>query len=207
MLYVVAFFIPPLACLMAGRFLESLFNVFVWILAWVAVLFLPPIGFVFWLVAFLHAGFLVSDKAKKERREELNMILAAQGQPLLPPPARTGAVPAWFSIGAICTVVILIVGGGIASQRLVAERAAQASAPAATTTLTVPPSLALPDPEPKVEAVPATPELPAITSLTYAEVVSRHGDPEAKDSTTGWAIWPAFKARFAGGKVEEIAAR
>lgn len=209
MLYVVAFFLPPLACLMVGKVLESFFNAFLWFLAFLTGVFLPPVGFVFWLLAFLHAGFLVSDKGKLERREEVNALLTAQGKPPLPAPVRTGTLPGWLSASVILGVIGLFVGGGILSQRPSGPPQDDAAAAAATTpTLTVPPSLALPGPELRAETpTPAAPELPAISAWSFAEVVKAHGEPEAKDRATGWATWPTFKARFTSGKVEEIAAR
>ena len=49
-------------------------------------------------------------------------------------------------------------------------------------------------------------QLPVIDGWTISEVESTHGKAERKDKTTGWAVWPAFKAHFANGAVDRVEA-
>jgi hypothetical protein len=46
---------------------------------------------------------------------------------------------------------------------------------------------------------------PIIYGWSMSEVESRHGPAQDKDKATGWAVWPAFRARFEGGAVVEVA--
>jgi hypothetical protein len=71
MIYLVALILPPLALLLYGKIFQAIFNLMIYILAWVAffvtLLFGGSVGFVLWLVAALHA-ILVINEAKKNAR-------------------------------------------------------------------------------------------------------------------------------------------
>lgn len=45
----------------------------------------------------------------------------------------------------------------------------------------------------------------ALTGLTMEEVETRHGQALTRHTSTGWAFWPRFKARFASGRIKEAA--
>jgi uncharacterized membrane protein YqaE (UPF0057 family) len=77
MRYIAAFLLPPLAVAMCGRTLASLVNLVVYILAWL--LLVLGIGFIFYIIAAIHACLVVSQFYADRRAEELQkVILAAQ---------------------------------------------------------------------------------------------------------------------------------
>jgi len=69
MLYLIAIFCSPLALLFAGRPISALFNFILYILSIVfwATIILHHVGFLLWLVAFVHA-VLVIHGAHEDRR-------------------------------------------------------------------------------------------------------------------------------------------
>jgi hypothetical protein len=69
MIYLIAVFCSPLALLLTGRPFSALFNLIVYILSivfWVTIIF-HHVGFILWLVAFVHA-VLVIHGAHEDRR-------------------------------------------------------------------------------------------------------------------------------------------
>jgi len=69
MIYLLAIFCSPLALLLAGRPVSAVFNLILYVLSiafWITII-LHQIGFVLWLVAFVHA-VLAIDNIRSERR-------------------------------------------------------------------------------------------------------------------------------------------
>jgi hypothetical protein len=69
MIYLVAIFCSPLALLLTGKPFSALFNFVLYILSvvfWITII-LHHIGFLLWLVAFVHA-VLVIHNAHEDRR-------------------------------------------------------------------------------------------------------------------------------------------
>lgn len=71
MIYLVALVLPPLALLLYGKIFQAIFNLLIYVLAWVVFVFSLFLGgspgFVLWLVAALHA-ILVINNVKKDAR-------------------------------------------------------------------------------------------------------------------------------------------
>ncbi|MBL8709106.1 MAG: hypothetical protein JNL25_07940 [Rhodospirillaceae bacterium] len=71
MIYLLALLLPPLALLLYGKVFQAIFNLLLYVLAWVVFIFSLFLGgspgFVIWLVAALHA-ILVINNAKKDAR-------------------------------------------------------------------------------------------------------------------------------------------
>jgi len=69
MLYLIAFFFPALALLLAGKPISALFNLILWTISialWLTLL-LAPVGFILWVICVSHAVLAISD-AREERR-------------------------------------------------------------------------------------------------------------------------------------------
>jgi hypothetical protein len=79
MIYLVALILPPLALLLYGKVFQAIFNLVIYLLAWVVFVFSLFLGgspgFVLWLIAALHA-VLVVNEAKKDARAAA--VLAAE---------------------------------------------------------------------------------------------------------------------------------
>lgn len=79
MIYLVALILPPLALLLYGKVFQAIFNLVIYLLAWVVFVFSLFLGgspgFVLWLIAALHA-ILVVNEAKKDARAAA--VLAAE---------------------------------------------------------------------------------------------------------------------------------
>lgn len=75
MIYLVALILPPLALLLYGKVFQAIFNLLLYVLAWVTffatLLFGGSAGFVLWLIAALHAIFVVNDVKKSARTAAL----------------------------------------------------------------------------------------------------------------------------------------
>ena len=78
MLYLVAFFISPLAVLLTGKPFQAILNFFLYLLAWIG-LFLPfAPGMLFWLLGFAHACVAINSRNTKRRNRA--MINAMQAR-------------------------------------------------------------------------------------------------------------------------------
>lgn len=80
MLYLLAFFCPPLALLLAGRPISALFNLIVYVISialWATIIFFHA-GFVLWAIAVLHA-VLAIDNVRADRRAR-RIIRAQRGE-------------------------------------------------------------------------------------------------------------------------------
>ena len=71
MIYLVALVLPPLALLIYGKVFQAIFNLLIYVLAWVVFFFSLFLGgspgFVLWLIAALHAILAVNDAKKNAR--------------------------------------------------------------------------------------------------------------------------------------------
>jgi hypothetical protein len=67
MLYILAFFLPPLALLFAGKPIQAIINCLIYGLAWIAVFFFVFPGFILWGIAVLHA-ILSINAARADQR-------------------------------------------------------------------------------------------------------------------------------------------
>lgn len=75
MIYLVALVLPPLALLLYGKIFQAIFNLALYVLAWVVFIFSLFLGgspgFVIWLIAAAHAILVVNNAKKEARLEEL----------------------------------------------------------------------------------------------------------------------------------------
>lgn len=112
MRYLAAIFLPPLACLLCGRLIGTLANAALYVVAWVLLFAAPPLGFLAWLFCALHGLACAEACNRKERRHEINLMLAAQGHQPLPEERpflsgmRGAAVAVVAVIGTIAAVFI-----------------------------------------------------------------------------------------------------
>lgn len=71
MIYLLALLLPPLALLIYGKIFQAIFNLILYVLAWVVFVFSLVLGgspgFVLWLICALHA-ILAINAAKKDAR-------------------------------------------------------------------------------------------------------------------------------------------
>jgi hypothetical protein len=75
MLYLIAFFLPPLAVLFAGKPFQAIFSFVLWIFAWLGLIFFVAPGVILWLLLVAHAFKLISDgKADRRTREIVNAV-------------------------------------------------------------------------------------------------------------------------------------
>lgn len=75
MIFLVALILPPLALLLYGKIFQAIFNLLIYVLAWVVFIFSLFLGgspgFVLWLIAALHAILVVNDARKNARAAAL----------------------------------------------------------------------------------------------------------------------------------------
>jgi hypothetical protein len=75
MLYLIAFFVPPLALLLTGKPFQAIFSFVLWVCAWVGVIFFVVPGVILWLMTVAHAFKVISDaKADRRTREIVNAV-------------------------------------------------------------------------------------------------------------------------------------
>ena len=75
MIYLIALILPPLALLLYGKIFQAIFNLLIYVLAWVVFVFSLFLGgspgFVLWLIAALHAILAINDAKKNARATAL----------------------------------------------------------------------------------------------------------------------------------------
>ncbi|GIL40486.1 hypothetical protein [Roseiterribacter gracilis] len=71
MLYLIAFFLPPLAVLFAGKPFQSIVSFVLWVFAWVGLIFFVVPGVILWLLLVVHAFKLISDNKADRRAREI----------------------------------------------------------------------------------------------------------------------------------------
>jgi hypothetical protein len=80
MLYFLAIFCSPLALLLAGKPIQAIFNLVLYVLSiafWVTII-LHSIGFALWLLAFLHAVFAIHDGNADRRARRVVAAMNAE---------------------------------------------------------------------------------------------------------------------------------
>ena len=81
MLYLVAIFCSPLALLLAGKPIQAMFNLVLYVLSlllWVTIIF-HSAGFALWALGFLHAVFAIADgRADRRARRVMAAMNAAR---------------------------------------------------------------------------------------------------------------------------------
>lgn len=198
MLYLIAFFCPPIALVLCGRPLSAILNL-LWIFAGfltigvfsiLGLIFVP----VFALGATAHAILVVNQELADQRQREL---IGALGGKLPPKTNWEMTVVSVFFIATGLLLIILFTSGVIpyrfdlASKRFVKVSRASGSPPGTRTGA-----------ELGETVKSATP--PSIDGWSLAEVESTYGAAKYKDKTTGWAVWPHFKAHFEKGVVNAV---
>ncbi len=73
MIYLLAFFVPPLALLLIGRWFQAIFNLVLYVVAILlslTIVFWAPAGLIVWGICVLHAVLAINaDKADRRNRE------------------------------------------------------------------------------------------------------------------------------------------
>jgi hypothetical protein len=73
MIYLLAIFCSPLALLFAGKPISALFNLILYVLSiafWLTIIF-HHIGFILWLIAFVHAVLAIENTRAERRNRRL----------------------------------------------------------------------------------------------------------------------------------------
>lgn len=189
MRYVAAFFLPPLATLLCGRLSGTLLNAALYVCAWGMVIVFLPAAIALWLLCALHAMHCADVYAKTQRTREANLMLVAQGHKPIPTPKPFLSGMTGWSVALV--LVALALAAVNWAERHVPGGWRSLLRPAEVTATT--------------ETAPgAAHPLPILANSTLAEVEQIHGAPLSKDATTGWAVWPRFKAHFVNGHVVEV---
>ena len=77
MLYLVAFFLSPLALLLAGKPIQALINGVIYLFAWIGLMFFVLPGVIAWLIGVVHAMVIISGKnADKHTQSIVNAVAA-----------------------------------------------------------------------------------------------------------------------------------
>lgn len=75
MIYLIALIFPPLALLLYGKIFQAIFNLLIYVLAWVVFIFSLFLGgspgFVIWLIAAAHAILVINNEKKQRQMEAL----------------------------------------------------------------------------------------------------------------------------------------
>lgn len=202
MLFFIAILCPPLALLLCGRPLSAILN-FVWIIA--GLLFVAALGYVFIPVvalgAMAHAIFVVSQHDADRRQRAL--ITALGGTPEPKTYWELNILLALFILGG--GLVVVLMHQGVIPWRLDTDamKLVRIDKPDDAPSVTTPP--------PTTNAAPATSppaatQLPPVEGWSMTEVEATYGPATHKDKTTGWAVWPNFKAHFTNGAVTRVEA-
>lgn len=71
MLYLIAFFLPPLALLLTGKPFQAIISFVLYVLAWIGLFFFLIPGFLCWAVAVGHAILVINGKRADQRAEKI----------------------------------------------------------------------------------------------------------------------------------------
>lgn len=77
MLYLLAFFLSPLAVLLAGKPFQAVLNGVVYVLAWGSLLF--GVGHLFWAIGVAHACFVIHGRNADRRTAVLAAAIRQSG--------------------------------------------------------------------------------------------------------------------------------
>jgi len=191
MKYLLCFLFPPAAVLLTGRPLSALIN------------FL--LSLCLWFPGVIHALIVVGNYNAEVRHAET--LSAMTGQPV-----KVRKPGEWVLITGVAMLVgFVFVVGLIASAFLPPPADETVTAKNETrdedlqdlqNTKTVP--VLIPETVPVNQQIKDNSALLAMQGKTLAEIEGTRGKALAKDSATGWAEWPKFRARFVSGKVAEV---
>jgi uncharacterized membrane protein YqaE (UPF0057 family) len=211
MLWVAAFFLPPLATLLTGGVRAAVVNALVWLAA--GMLSFAPLmavaepslrvlvpfsllGPVAWLVSVIHAGVYVAWSGKVQRVREMNELRRIEGKhTFVSVEEKPGTILNTLIIGALA----VLCAAGVITQRKINAEAERKKAVAFAEERRVIAE--------QQEAARERARLEQMTGWTFDEVQATYGAAVSTDKSTGWAQWTKFRARFEGGKVVEVTAR
>lgn len=71
MLYLLAFFVSPLALLLAGMPFQAILNLVLYLLSFVGLIFFITPGVVIWAVAVVHAVLMIHNKRADRRAQKI----------------------------------------------------------------------------------------------------------------------------------------
>jgi hypothetical protein len=71
MLYLISFFLSPLALLFAGKPIQALFNLVIYAFAWIGLFFFFVPGFICWGIGVVHALMVISSKKADRRADKI----------------------------------------------------------------------------------------------------------------------------------------
>jgi hypothetical protein len=194
MLYLVAFFCPPVALLLCGKPLSALLNL-LWILSGFLIIFVMTLLGLMFIPLFaagatVHALLVVNQHHAEERQRELIGALGGYAKPKKNWEWDALAMSVMVA-GAI--VFILLTTGAVAWRfDLASRKFVKTKSEAVQSSRAEQAALA-----PRAAA-------PSIDGWSFTEVKSTYGDAVTTDKASGWAMWPKFRARFEGGIVQEV---
>jgi hypothetical protein len=82
MLYLLAFFLPPVALLFAGAPFAAILNLLVYVAAWIGLLFLVVPGVILWVISVAHAIVVISNRRADKRTQKIvDAIRSRRGGP------------------------------------------------------------------------------------------------------------------------------
>ncbi len=71
MLYLLSFFIPPLALLLAGMPFQAIISFVLWISSFFGLLFFVWPGVFLWMIAVIHAILMIQNRRAEKRTERI----------------------------------------------------------------------------------------------------------------------------------------
>lgn len=71
MLYLLAFFLPPLALLISGKPFQAIISGFLYILSWIGFFMIFVPGFLLWIVLVIHAILVINGKRADDRAKKV----------------------------------------------------------------------------------------------------------------------------------------
>lgn len=182
MRYLIAIVLPPVAVLCTGRPLSAVLNVL--------------LSACLWFPGVIHAIMCINADEAERRHAEL--LSATTGKAIKPHASGEQRLAAVF-LALVAVALCLAVVFGLAKQfipgldiRTPAEISAEIDRATGTPPTAVPQAAAV---------QPVNHE--GLKGMTMADVELLHGPAASKDKISGWAEWPAFKARFENGRVIE----
>lgn len=79
MLYLIAFFVSPLALVLAGKPIQGILNSFVYILAFFGLLLFVVPGVILWAIGVTHAVLVIHGKHTARRHSEMLAAVERSG--------------------------------------------------------------------------------------------------------------------------------
>jgi tetrahydromethanopterin S-methyltransferase subunit E len=79
MLYLLAFFIPPLALLLAGMPFQAILSFVIWISSFFGLFFFISPGVFLWAVAVIHAVLMIQNRRANRRARQIIEAIERRG--------------------------------------------------------------------------------------------------------------------------------